>query len=177
MQQKIWWDDRFILMSVVCNLFSVGLIFAMYSQGLGLHASAVAHSQVATMTKISLVAKIVFSWNICLTKVSLLLMYYRIFNLSRLEKASLVAIGAFMVLWSAISTFLFVLTCAPVEKLWQPSLAGHCIDLISRWIANTVSTILADLVIIFLPLPQVLKMTMSRMEMIALTLVFAQGFL
>ncbi|KAJ4421066.1 hypothetical protein N0V82_003970 [Gnomoniopsis sp. IMI 355080] len=176
MQQKLWWDDWFIMISMACNLVSVGIIFAMYSQGLGLPSSAVPPTQIVNMTKISLAAKIVFAWNLCLTKISILLMYYRIFDLSRSGKVYLVAIGSFVVLWSVISTFLFVLTCIPLQKLWQPKLTGSCLSLVVRWYANAVSTVLADLMIIFLPITQVFRMTLSRMEKIAVTLVFAQGF-
>lgn len=177
MQQKLWWDDRIIVLSMACNLLAVGLIFAMYSQGLGLPSSTVAPAQIVNMTKVSLAAKILFAWNICLTKLSILLMYYRIFDLSRLGKAYLVGIGAFVVLWSVVSTCLFVLTCGPIQKLWYPNLPGHCIDLIGRWIANAVSNVLTDLMMLFLPMAQVLRMTLSRTEKMAVALVFAQGFL
>lgn len=177
MQQKLWWDDWLIMMSVVCNLVSTSLVFAMYSQGLGLPASASTQTQIISMTKISLTARIVFAWNLCLTKVSILFMFYRIFDLSRLGKACLVAIGAFVILWSIISTCLFIFTCAPVQKLWLPSVSGHCIDLVGRWIANAASNVVTNLVILCLPVPQVLRMTLSRTEKLAVTMVFAQGFL
>lgn len=177
MQQNLWWDDWFIIMSMTCSLVSVGLIFAMYSQGLGLPSYAVPPIQVVNMTKISLAAKVVFAWNLCLTKISILFMYYRIFDLTRSGKVYLVAIGTFVVLWSVISTCLFVLTCVPIQKLWHSGLPGSCLSLVVRWYANAVSTVLADLMIIFLPIPQVFRMTLSRMEKIAVTLIFAQGFL
>lgn len=177
MQQKLWWDDWLIIMSLACNCFSVGLIFAMYSQGLGLPSTAVPQSQIATMTKIALAAKIVFTWNLCLTKVSILFMYYRVFDLSRSARVYAVGIGAFVVLWSAMSTCLFILTCNPIQKMWNPNVSGRCISLVGRWIASSVSTVLTDLAIIFLPMPQVFRMSLSKMGKLAVTLVFAQGFL
>lgn len=178
LQQKLWWDDWLIILSMACNLFfSVGLIFAMYSQGLGLPAAAVPQSHIATLAKIALAAKIVFAWNLCLTKISILLMYYRIFHLSRSARVYAVGIGAFVILWSAMSTCLFIFTCNPIQKLWDPTVPGRCISLVGRWIASAVSTVLTDLAIIFLPMPQVFRMSLSKMEKLAVTLVFAQGFL
>lgn len=177
MQQKLWWDDWLILLSMACNLLSVGIIFAMYSQGLGFSSAAVPESQIATMSKIALAAKIVFTWNVCLTKVSILFMYYRIFDLSRSARVYAVGIGAFVILWSAMSTCLFIFTCNPIQRSWNPTVPGHCISLVGRWIASAVSTVLTDLAIIFLPMPQVSRMSLSKMEKLAVTLVFAQGFL
>lgn len=176
-KQELWWDDWSILISMACNLVSVGLIFAMYSQGLGLASSAVPASQIVNVAKIGFAARIVFSWNFCITKMSILLMFHRYFDFSRTGRIYLVAIGAFVVLWTIISTCLFVLTCFPVEKQWQPDLPGNCMSQSGRWYANAVSTVLADLMILLLPIQQVFKKTLSRMEKLAVMLMFAQGLL
>ncbi|CAN8100555.1 unnamed protein product [Discula destructiva] len=175
MRQRLWGDDHMIISSATCNLVSAGLIFAMHSQGLGLPTASVTPAQEVVMAKLSLASGIVYTWNLCLTKLAILLMYYRIFDVSRAAKAALVALGAFVVVWSCLSSFLFIFTCAPVQKLWIPDTPGHCIDQVGRWIANAASTIFTDLAIIILPIPQLLRLTLSRTEKFWVTLLVAQG--
>ncbi|THC92855.1 hypothetical protein EYZ11_007668 [Aspergillus tanneri] len=47
-------------------------------------------------------------------------------------------------------------------KLWYPDIPGRCIDQVTTWIANAASTILTDLAILVLPIPQVWKLQLRR---------------
>lgn len=176
-EKKLWLDDHLIISSAACNLISVGLTFAMYSQGLGLPATVVTRAQSVNMAKIFLATKAMYTWNLCLTKLAILLMYYRIFDLSRRVKAILVAVGGFVVVWSCIGTLLIMFTCAPIQKLWFPDTPGHCIDQVGRWTANAASTMLIDLALIALPIPQLLRMRLSRTDKWWIAFIFVQGSL
>ena len=74
-------------------------------------------------------------------------------------------------------TGLFIGICIPVEKVWQPDLPGHCISQTGTWIANAASTILSDVAILVLPIPQVWKLQLRRPEKLGVTLAFCLGFL
>lgn len=55
-------------------LVIVGFIFAMYDNGMGLHADKVKPEKIVMMAKWLLVAEILYAWNLGWTKISLLLM-------------------------------------------------------------------------------------------------------
>ncbi|EFX05264.1 integral membrane protein [Grosmannia clavigera kw1407] len=172
--QSLWWDDYAIIFSLCWNYVVVGFIFAMYAEGMGIHADKVSTDKIVMMAKWLLVAEILYAWNLCWTKISLLLMYYRIFHI-RFFKNMAFCIGGFVLCWGVTVTFLFVFICVPVAKLWYPDLPGHCIDQVGTWIANATSTILTDLAILVLPIPQIWKLQLRRAEKLALTVAFGLG--
>ncbi|KAJ9148526.1 Integral membrane protein [Pleurostoma richardsiae] len=172
--QQLWWDDWMIIFSMGWNLVVVGFIFAMYGCGMGIHADKVKTSSIVMMAKWLLVAEILYAWNLCWTKISLLLMYYRIFRFSYFKKMALL-IGGFIVIWGITITFLFIFICVPVQKLWYTELPGHCINQVGTWIANAASTIVTDLAILCLPIPQIWKLQLRKGEKIALTFAFSLG--
>lgn len=196
-KQKLWWDDWMIIFSMVCihpfihpymyiqltdrnkqawNLVVVGFIFAMIHEGMGLHASEVGMEKVVMIAKLLLVAEILYVYNLVWTKISLLMFYYRIFRFKYFKNWAY-AIGAFIVAWVICITFLFVFICVPVQKLWYPQLPGRCINQVGTWIANAASTMLSDVAILVLPIPQVWKLQLGKSEKIALSVAFSLGTL
>lgn len=175
-KQALWWDDYMIMFSAAWNLVVVGFIFAMHAEGMGIHADLVEPAKIVMMAKWLLVAEILYAWNLGWTKLSLLLMYYRIFRVDYFKKTAW-AVGGFVMAWVVTITFLFIFICVPVQKLWYPMLPGRCINQVGTWIANAASTLLTDLTILCLPIPQIWKLQLNKREKIGLTIAFGLGFL
>ncbi|KAL2173740.1 uncharacterized protein P884DRAFT_211066 [Thermothelomyces heterothallicus CBS 202.75] len=173
--QKLWWDDYMIMFSMSWNFVVVGFIFAMYSAGMGIHADKVSLDKIVLMAKFLVVAEILYIYNLVWTKLAILLMYYRIFHFPYFKKMAYI-VGGFVVAWCICCMFLFIFICVPVEKLWYPELPGHCINQVGTWIANAASTILTDVVILALPIPQVWKLQLRRPEKVGVTMAFCLGF-
>jgi len=153
-----------------------GFIFAMHASGMGIHADKVDHAEIVMMAKWLVVAEVLYAWNLGWTKVSLLLMYYRIFRHQYFKKMAW-AVGTFVWAWVICITFMFIFICVPVQKLWYPEIPGHCIYQVGTWISNAASTILTDLIILLMPIPQIWKLQLRRTEKIGLTLAFSLGLL
>lgn len=148
----------------------------MYDEGMGIHADKVPMARIVMMAKWLLVAEILYAWNLCWTKISLLLMYYRIFHFPFFKNMAY-GLGAFIIIWGITITFLFIFICVPVAKLWYSDLPGHCIGQVGTWIANATSTIVTDLAILIMPIPQIWKLQLRKAEKLALTVAFGLGFL
>lgn len=174
-RQPLWWDDKMIVFSMGWNLVVVGFIFAMYSSGMGIHADKVDPARIVMMAKWLVVAEVLYAWNLGWTKLSLLLMYYRIFRHEYFKKMAW-GVGAFVWAWVICITFIFIFICVPVRKLWYPQVPGRCINQVGTWISNAASTILTDLVILIMPIPQIWKLQLRRTEKVGLTLAFSLGF-
>ncbi|KAH6604495.1 putative PTH11-type G-protein coupled receptor protein [Trichoderma cornu-damae] len=174
-QQELWWDDSMVIFSLGWYFVVVGFIFAMYNSGMGLHADKVEPTRIVMMAKWLLVAEILYAWNLGWTKVSLLLMYYRIFHVPYFKKMAWF-VGGLVMAWVICITFLFIFICVPVQKLWYPEIPGHCINQVGTWIANASSTIITDLAILILPIPQIWKLQLRKTEKIGLTFAFGLGF-
>ena len=154
----------------------VGFIFAMHNSGMGIHADLVDPADIVMMAKWLVVSEILYAWNLGWTKLSLLLMYYRIFRVPYFKKMAWI-VGAFVMAWVVTITFLFIFICVPVRKLWTPDLPGYCIDQVGTWIANAASTLLSDMVILLLPVHQTWALRLKKREKVGLTVVFGLGFL
>ncbi|KAJ9219937.1 hypothetical protein C8Q69DRAFT_482915 [Paecilomyces variotii] len=174
-KQKLWWDDYMVIFSMVWNIMVLGFILGMIKYGMGLHADTIPPEHVVMIAKLLVVAEVLYVYNLVWTKISFLLMYYRIFHVPYFKKWAYI-IGTFVVLWVITIMFAFIFICVPVEKLWTPSLPGHCINQVGTWIANACSTIATDLAILVLPIPQVWKLQLARSQKIALTIAFCLGF-
>ncbi|KAM0232800.1 hypothetical protein ACHAPO_007626 [Fusarium lateritium] len=146
----------------------------MHSCGMGLHADKVPMDQIVMMAKWLVVAEVLYAWNLGWTKLSLLLMYYRIFRVPYFKRMAWI-VGTFVFAWVITITFLFIFICIPVAKLWYPDLPGHCINQVGTWIANAASTIFTDIVILCLPIPPIWKLQLGKSEKLGLTAAFAIG--
>ncbi|CAI7662241.1 unnamed protein product [Penicillium glandicola] len=173
--QKLWWDDYMVIFSMLWNLIVVGFIFAMVHKGMGLHASTLPVEDVILIAKYLVVAEVLYVYNLVWTKMSILLMYYRIFRFPYFKTWAYI-IGTFIILWVICITFLFIFICVPVQKLWYPQLPGRCINQVATWVSNAVSTIVTDVVILLLPLPQIWKLQLRTSEKIAISFAFSLGF-
>ena len=158
------------------NLVVVGFIFAMHSCGMGIHADLLDPADIVMMAKWLVVAEILYAFNLGWTKISLLMMYYRIFHLPYFKKMAW-AVGSFVMVWVVTITFLFIFICVPVAKMWYPELPGKCINQVATWIANAASTIFTDLIILLMPLPPVWGLKLGKREKIGLTAAFGLGSL
>lgn len=148
----------------------------MIQYGMGVHYEHVPMEDIVMEAKFLLVAEILYVFNLVWTKLSILLMFYRIFRFSYFKTAAYV-IGTFIIAWVICITFLFIFICVPVQKLWDTTLPGHCISQVGTWIANAASTILSDLAILILPMPRIWHLQLRKQDKIALTFAFGLGFL
>ena len=70
----------------------------MVECGMGLHADTVPLDRIVLMAKLLLVAEILYAFNLVWTKLSLLMMYCRIFRFPYFKKWAYI-IGTFVILW------------------------------------------------------------------------------
>lgn len=148
----------------------------MYAKDAGYHSSTIGPENVAIIKEYLLVTEVIYIWHMVWTKLSVLLMYYRVFHVSHFKKL-VIGVGCFVFVWVIAATFLFIFICVPTQKLWKPELPGHFISEMGVWVANGSSTILSDVAILLLPIPQIWKLNTVRSEKIGLTLIFGLGFL
>ena len=111
-----------------------------------------------------------------LTKMSILLLYLRIF-IQRWFRIIchilLVIIASYMV----AALFASIFQCTPVARAWDKSIAGSCISITNNWYANAGFSIATDLMILALPMYPIYRSKMALKRKIALMIVFAFGAL
>ena len=115
---------------------------------------------------------------ITLVKLSLILLYRRIFATPHFKTASLV-VGTACIAWFLISLFLIVFQCHPVSAFFNPELlfTDHCIDLQALYRGLLASNIALDLILLCLPLYMVLGLQLAVRQKLLLAGIFALGSL
>ncbi|KAF3804216.1 hypothetical protein GCG54_00000566 [Colletotrichum gloeosporioides] len=109
-------------------------------------------------------------------KMTFLLQYYRLLEVSRLRY---VLIGCMVVifLWGLSQTFVAFLQCIPLDAVWDHTIESKCIKNIAIiWYFNGTFNIFTDFIIITLPIPKILQLQMPRTQKVVVVGVFMLGF-
>ncbi|KAJ5655713.1 hypothetical protein N7507_007663 [Penicillium longicatenatum] len=154
-------------------LFAVaGLNLALIQYGMGLHASTLSTKSLQMIAKLLMAYDCVYCTTIGMIKLSVLLMYTRIFPTREFRVAAIV-LGVITAAWILVIACMSVIQCAPIERAWDTSIPGACIDASASFIANAVPNIVTDIAIILLPIRALWRMKPTithRLSVIALLL-------
>ena len=107
----------------------------------------------------------------CLVRTSYLLLY-RTLIFPRYQKTLLVLLCA-NGLGVLVMVVVWLAHCTPVQKVWQPSVDGHCLDDAQVFISTGALNMLGDFIILGLPLPFIWQMQLAlrqKLEILVLLL-------
>ncbi|KAH9205858.1 hypothetical protein DL95DRAFT_489589 [Leptodontidium sp. 2 PMI_412] len=170
----IGFDDYVIFVSLSFLFVTGGLNLMMIHYGAGKHMSIVPVSNIVAMAKGLIAFECTYVTTVTLTKCSLLLMYCRIFTVPSVKRFALL-LGSISIAWCIAIIFVSCFQCTPLEKTWNPTLVGYCIDIRASFIGNAVPNILTDVAILILPMPQVWKLQTTVGQRVSLSVVFLLG--
>jgi len=109
-------------------------------------------------------------------KLSILLLYLRIFPGARFRLWTKI-----MIAWVVCHTFAFgisiTLQCLPFDALWESKVEGKCINPTGIVYTCAAFSILEDMTLILLPIPELKSLNLSLRKRIALIFMFALGSL
>ena len=110
---------------------------------------------------------------VAVTKVSILLFYWRIFKTPGF-KITLITITTVLTGWLIGVMLAGILGCEPIHSFWDFS-PGHCINLYHYFLGSGIPNIVLNFLVLFLPLPLVWTLQIPRSQKIALTGIFLLG--
>ncbi|CZR56356.1 related to integral membrane protein [Phialocephala subalpina] len=116
----------------------------------------------------------IYLTTIAIIKVSLLLMYVRIFPFRSMRIGCWI-LGSLSVSLAVAFTFVGIFQCNPIAKSWNPTIPGYCINLKASFIGNAVPNILTDVAILTLPINQIRHLHTNLMQRLQLSVVFLLG--
>ncbi|PBP17006.1 putative integral membrane protein [Diplocarpon rosae] len=124
--------------------------------------------------KVLIVNQPLYITTILTIKVSILLMYYRIFPVRSMKIAAYV-MSIITVLWWIPLMILTQTHCLPYEKLYKPWVPGHCVNEQALIFALSITSIITDIIILSLPIPHVWRLHTTRTQKISLIVIFLLG--
>lgn len=176
--RKTWWDDwLMVLAAVFGSAVTICVILATQLYGWNLHVWDLRVEQIVQGRQISIAAQTLFLIASGLVKLSILASYLRIAPIGswfrRLTWATLGLVVALVVI------FLIVLwtQCLPIQYYWRVH-ADSAEKCIAEWpplAGQTISTILADTIVYFLPLPTLWRLRLPLFQRISLMVLFSMG--
>ncbi|GAB1207802.1 hypothetical protein APSETT445_006537 [Aspergillus pseudonomiae] len=107
-------------------------------------------------------------------KISILLLYRRIFAVRKFRIASLIT-GGLVMSWCLAVFITVFLQCRPIALNWDKTLEGTCIDPKKFFFGNAISNLLIDVVILALPIPMVLQLQLRLSQKLTILSIFLLG--
>ena len=167
------------------------LILLVTRYGMGKHAILLSRSHIVPFAKVSsvdvcnlilllisrkgiLAAEVLYNPSIFTTKLSVILLYHRMFPSSRF-KILLWCVGAFVGMYSFTAAMVNIFQCVPVDADWNPTIKPRCVNLGADLIALSSIDVITDFVILALPMPYLWKLHTSRSKKIQLAGIFLLG--
>ncbi|KAI9678330.1 MAG: hypothetical protein M1817_006276 [Caeruleum heppii] len=170
------WDDHTIVLALVTAWGMLASNIFQVKHGAGKHLVAVVAADLANYVKGTWALELAYFTTIFITKISILLLYRRIFTLR--QRGFRIAFWAILVystvVWF-ISFFCALFQCMPVNYNWDRTIPGYCLNVYLFTIVSSVMNILADVLILVMPLPLIWKLYASRANKIVLSFVFLLG--
>ncbi|CAI6077579.1 unnamed protein product [Clonostachys chloroleuca] len=130
-------------------------------------------------TKGAYVAELFYYLNQLSLKLSILCFYWRVFSPSNYMRRSIQVIGCFIILWFIASFIVAILQCVPIEAAWDPVVKAKpgvkCVDLNGFFFGTSVPNIVADLVLVLLPVQQVWQLNITVTQKVFIIFFFLLG--
>ncbi|KAL9079066.1 MAG: hypothetical protein Q9157_002034 [Trypethelium eluteriae] len=170
-----WWDDWVTLMalpySLAINIFSAELI----TVGQGVHLVTILHANPSPYFKQLYFEFVIYAPSLVFFKIAMLLFYVRLFPHHRWLKVSSWVLGVAIGIWLVIVECLIIFACNPIRRTWDRSVPGTCMDRGPIFIAQSIPTVIFDLIILALAVPLVWGVQLPRTSRIALIGIFMMG--
>ena len=107
-----------------------------------------------------------------ITKISVLLFYYRVFSPQRYFRWAIYIMGGYLILFLISSTLVVLLQCLPVRSFWHHEMAHRCIEQVDFYIAHGTLNFVTDLSVVLMPIPLLLKLQLPRHQKLGLIVLF-----
>lgn len=138
-------------------------------------ASAVVHS--LTVHQWTYVDDIAYSFVMGSIKISILLLYSRLFQVRSAVRWCIVSTIIYIILYTLIGDLVTILACKPLDFLWNGLPHGKCLNVSAVGIALASLQITADVFVLAIPIPVVCMMQLPRKQKIGVIITFGAGIL
>lgn len=171
---RLWWDDWTTLLATaflvgICSVKIVGS-----DLGFGLHYWNVDPTRAPEIFQLFYSAQMIYILIQVTAKVSILTLFWRIFT-ARWFRISVWCCVTFLVSHGLLFLLLVTFQCIPVYAIWDRSVSAKCLNITAIGWAGAIFSILEDLVILALPVPEVLKLQLTFRKKVAVCLMFGIG--
>ncbi|KAK0617793.1 integral membrane protein [Bombardia bombarda] len=172
-------DYCIIAACIVANTLQTVAVVGVVQCGVGYHfTDIIAEHGLGPITKfLKILIAVQFLWAISLSlcKISILLLYTKIFSVPFMIKAAYAMVG-FIVAWALTTIFLGFFICRPFAFNWDQSIPGGvCGNQVTSYLATGALNLVTDIVVMLMPLSYLWKLQLKTYKKVALMATFSMG--
>ncbi|KAF2033404.1 hypothetical protein EK21DRAFT_86213 [Setomelanomma holmii] len=170
------WNDGFIAVAAVCACITSGLLILSAHYGVGLPQDEVASENMTPILKLVMASCAFYfacNWAV---KHSLLLFYYGL-TIGGWPRFSIYFMHGVAITFGVTCIMTSIFQCWPLPAMWDPTVRGHCINIMAFHLFNSSFMIATDVVLYAMPLVFTWNMQLQRAQKICLNSLFALGWL
>ncbi|KAL6862266.1 hypothetical protein J3F83DRAFT_745619 [Trichoderma novae-zelandiae] len=167
-------DDALIVAALALAACMTAAYNGEAGNGFGLHSDQLDQDHKVLAFKWFFVAQILYKVTTCLTKMSLGMLYLRIFP-DRKFRIAVISVMAITTAYTLAAVLMTIFACKPIEKSWRKTLPGVCVNSISIWYSTSVLNIVTDVLIIGLPLNEIRRLQLRLARKLLLCALFSLG--
>ncbi|KAI8949385.1 hypothetical protein F4801DRAFT_553432 [Xylaria longipes] len=173
-------DDCAVLLSAAGFIAFTVIIILAGLEGDGKHQWNVSVSHFRAILLYLNIVEILYGPTIFGAKYAILRQIETIFFSHRRESRTYKAIRA--LIWANLAyylatTFVYLLACIPREKIWNPTVDGHCINQQDVIVLTPALNVISDVTILVVPVAEVFKLQMPLKTKLSVAAIFAVGLL
>ncbi|KAF1350975.1 hypothetical protein BDV97DRAFT_160337 [Delphinella strobiligena] len=173
---KTWGNDDWLLaIGWVAALANCIMACMAVRYGAGLHIHDVPSSNLIPATQLSFGTLIVYQASLCFTKLSVCILYLRVFTTSRNGKLLLLGIFGFLVVLNIAAECVCIFQCHPIRGVWNPLVKSACISTIPTFYVYAVSNMVVDTFFMVFAIPKIMGLRMTHRQKYALLATIALG--
>ncbi|KAL6240163.1 hypothetical protein BDW75DRAFT_235984 [Aspergillus navahoensis] len=170
-----WWDDWFLVLALLTDYALFGVLIAENDNGMGKPEASLTPVQYRNQLVLLWISIPLYNLSLNLTKVSMVLMYMRLFP-SRNYQIILKILLGLVVATGLYMVFGTLFLCVPVHTFWdRVNMAENCVPQAVVWYLTAALQIAGDLTLVLLPMPKLAKLHVPIRQKVCLIMVFALG--
>ncbi|KAJ8123438.1 hypothetical protein ONZ43_g615 [Nemania bipapillata] len=171
-------DDYLMVVALIFTYGTLVITILGAKAGAGRHLWALHPQDVANIFRLLYSYTFIYAGSVSFTKLSILLFYRRLFERGsqwfhiRLGFAAFFTVGYLLSIWSVAAAL-----CQPTEFFWTQFLGakGKCLDINASFLSLTVLNLVADLLVLIVPIPEILALKMTTKKKIGVCAVMLLG--
>ncbi|KAK4122086.1 hypothetical protein N657DRAFT_681907 [Parathielavia appendiculata] len=167
-------DDAVMVPAQILTIASAVAIGLEAKYGLGRHSWMMPKEDYIPYMKSFYSSIAVYNVAVCMTKISILLQYHRLFSHTMIRKVILGGL-VFLICWGITLCFLLPLVCIPVDAFWNPDVPGFCLDNGTIWYVMAGVNVFTDFAVFSMPIPVISSLHLPTKQKAMLLIVFTLG--
>ncbi|PHH51867.1 hypothetical protein CFIMG_004064RA [Ceratocystis fimbriata CBS 114723] len=176
--RKLFWEDTILIISSVFNCVLIIVTLYAVKYGVGSHVWTLDLSNINYVVKrivqLILVSEVMYMCALAATKVSIMVLYFRIFPSQKLRRL-VWAVSIFTILFTIASVLATIFQCQPAKAAWDFLVEGKCYTFVNFLYANAAVSLATDILVLAMPMPLLWRLTLPTKQKLAICSLFMLG--